>query len=48
MKKIKKHLDKTLSQFDAEVPKAQFIQSHASSLGATLKLKIIPEIYYQT
>ena len=45
IRKILKHLDKTLSQFYAEVPEAQFTRSHAISLEATLKLKIIPEIY---
>ena len=46
-------LDKTLSQFYAEVRKESgedyepVTQSHAGSLGATLKVKIVPEIYYQ-
>ena len=42
-------LDKTLSQFYAEVRKesGEVTQTHARSLGATLKVKIVPEIYYQ-
>ena len=46
-------LDKTLSQFYAEVRNESGEDydpdslSHARSLGATLKVKIVPEIYYQ-
>jgi len=42
-------LDKTMSQFYAKRRRlrVRFTQTHASSLGATLKVKIVPEIYHQ-